>query len=129
MELSDGTQTFLQQNGINITSSTPSLEVGNNTLFPGENSVFTLRYLSVAMESQSDQLNFSQPLPQNGWPSWTLIFYKLYFVFAIFIYLFWLSIDCHTIHKMSLKGVSPDIVSRLQAKFRASEFPGWEKLR
>ena len=33
--------------------------------------------------------------------------------------------DC----KISLEGISPDIVDKLQAKSRASELPGWENLR
>ena len=31
--------------------------------------------------------------------------------------------------KISIEGISPDIVDRLQAKSRASELPGWENLR
>jgi hypothetical protein len=31
--------------------------------------------------------------------------------------------------KISLKGISPDIVDKLWAKSRASELPGWENLR
>ena len=31
--------------------------------------------------------------------------------------------------KMSIEGVSPDIVDKLRAKSRASELPGWENLR
>ena len=30
---------------------------------------------------------------------------------------------------MSLEGISPDIVDKLQEKSRASELPGWENLR
>ena len=31
--------------------------------------------------------------------------------------------------KMSIEGVSPDIVDKLWAKSRASQLPGWENLR
>ena len=31
--------------------------------------------------------------------------------------------------KMSIEGVSPDIVDKLRAKSRASQLPGWENLR